>query len=160
MLGHGHQGGQGNAQVVAVKEGEYPLHITLAPGIQLPEDAHLFVFAVIPNGPPMPMELRTDISEQEGAYQVNVEIPGARKEDIDVSIDGRQVSITVETRSEKREEKGKDIHTERYQGTAYRAFTLPEEVDRTKASARYEDGVLKLTLPKHGGTEPHRVAVQ
>lgn len=48
---------QGNAQVV-VKEGEYPLHITLAPGIQLPEDAHLFVFAVIPNGPPMPIAVK------------------------------------------------------------------------------------------------------
>lgn len=54
----GAQGGQGNAQVVAVKEGEYPLHITLAPGIQLPEDAHLFVFAVIPNGPPMPIAVK------------------------------------------------------------------------------------------------------
>lgn len=112
------------------------------------------------SGAPLPMELRTDISERDGAYQVNVEIPGAHKEDIDVSIDGRQVSITVETRSEKREEKGKAIHTERYEGTAYRTFTLPEEVDRTKAAARYEDGVLKLTLPKQGGTESHRVAVQ
>lgn len=52
------QAGQGNAQVLAVKEGEYPLHITLAPGIQLPEDAHLFVFAVIPNGPPMPIAVK------------------------------------------------------------------------------------------------------
>ena len=54
----GAQGGQDSAQVVAVKEGEYPLHITLAPGIQLPEDAHLFVFAVIPNGPPMPIAVK------------------------------------------------------------------------------------------------------
>ncbi|MFM5163767.1 c-type cytochrome biogenesis protein CcmI [Aeromonas rivipollensis] len=52
------QAGQGSAQIVAVKEGEYPLHITLAPGIQLPEDAHLFVFAVIPNGPPMPIAVK------------------------------------------------------------------------------------------------------
>ncbi|MFM5134524.1 c-type cytochrome biogenesis protein CcmI [Aeromonas rivipollensis] len=54
----GAQAGQGSAQVLAVKEGEYPLHITLAPGIQLPEDAHLFVFAVIPNGPPMPIAVK------------------------------------------------------------------------------------------------------
>ncbi|HCH53339.1 MAG TPA: c-type cytochrome biogenesis protein CcmI [Aeromonas sp.] len=52
------QAGQGSAQVLAVKEGGYPLHITLAPGIQLPEDAHLFVFAVIPNGPPMPIAVK------------------------------------------------------------------------------------------------------
>uniref|UniRef100_UPI003CD0D4E1 c-type cytochrome biogenesis protein CcmI/CycH n=1 Tax=Aeromonas taiwanensis TaxID=633417 RepID=UPI003CD0D4E1 len=45
-------------QVLAVKEGEFPLRITLAPGIQLPEDAHLFVFAVIPNGPPMPIAVK------------------------------------------------------------------------------------------------------
>lgn len=51
-------GTQAPAQVLAVKEGEYPLHITLAPGIQLPEDAHLFVFAVIPNGPPMPIAVK------------------------------------------------------------------------------------------------------
>ncbi|MFM5585385.1 c-type cytochrome biogenesis protein CcmI [Aeromonas rivipollensis] len=57
------QAGQGNAQVV-VKEGEYPLHITLAPGIQLPEDAHLFVFAVIPNGPPMPIAVKRIPSPQ------------------------------------------------------------------------------------------------
>ncbi|MEZ6929028.1 c-type cytochrome biogenesis protein CcmI [Aeromonas sp. S16(2024)] len=54
----GAQAGQGSAQVLAVKEGEYPLHITLAPGILLPEDAHLFVFAVIPNGPPMPIAVK------------------------------------------------------------------------------------------------------
>ena len=54
----GAQAEQGHAQVLAVKEGEYPLHITLAPGIQLPEDAHLFVFAVIPNGPPMPIAVK------------------------------------------------------------------------------------------------------
>lgn len=50
--------GQAQAQVLAVKEGEYPLHITLAPGIQMPEDAHLFVFAVIPDGPPMPIAVK------------------------------------------------------------------------------------------------------
>ena len=54
------QTNQAAAQVqeLAVKEGEFPLHITLAPGIQLPEDAHLFVFAVIPNGPPMPIAVK------------------------------------------------------------------------------------------------------
>ena len=52
------QSEQAQTQVLAVKEGEFPLHITLAPGIQLPEDAHLFVFAVIPNGPPMPIAVK------------------------------------------------------------------------------------------------------
>ena len=111
-------------------------------------------------GLPTPMELRTDVHDVEGAYQVSVEIPGARKEDIEVDIDGRQVSISVETHGEKREEKDKAIHTERYVGSAYRSFTLPEEVDRSKASARYEEGVMKLTLPKQGGAASHRVAVQ
>mgnify|MGYP000261094886 CR=1 FL=1 len=50
--------GQAQAEVLAVKEGEFPLHITLAPGIKMPEDAHLFVFAVIPNGPPMPIAVK------------------------------------------------------------------------------------------------------
>jgi cytochrome c-type biogenesis protein CcmI len=49
---------QAPAQVLEVKAGEFPLHVTLAPGIQLPEDAHLFVFAVIPNGPPMPIAVK------------------------------------------------------------------------------------------------------
>ncbi|MCW0507158.1 c-type cytochrome biogenesis protein CcmI [Aeromonas piscicola] len=49
---------QAPAQVQEVKAGEFPLHVTLAPGIQLPEDAHLFVFAVIPNGPPMPIAVK------------------------------------------------------------------------------------------------------
>ncbi|HEH9403220.1 c-type cytochrome biogenesis protein CcmI [Aeromonas bestiarum] len=51
-------GTQAPAQVLEVKAGEFPLHVTLAPGIQLPEDAHLFVFAVIPNGPPMPIAVK------------------------------------------------------------------------------------------------------
>ncbi|HHQ4695350.1 TPA: c-type cytochrome biogenesis protein CcmI [Aeromonas veronii] len=45
-------------QPLAVKEGEFPIHVTLAAGIQMPEDAHLFVFAVVPNGPPMPIAVK------------------------------------------------------------------------------------------------------
>lgn len=111
-------------------------------------------------GTPTTLELRTEITEREGAYQVNVDVPGVDKKDIDVSIDGRQVAITVESHRQKREEKDKVIYTERFEGRSYRAFTLPEEVDRTKAQARYEDGVLKLTLPRLAGNNAHRLAVQ
>lgn len=111
-------------------------------------------------GPEVP-EIRMDVSEDDKAYRVKAEIPGVRKEDIKVSVDGNQVSISAEVRREKEEKKGEAvIRSERYYGTQYRGFTLDRDVDQGKAEAKYENGVLELVLPKKEGTTPQHLAVK
>ena len=105
-------------------------------------------------------EIRLDVKEIEKAYMVHAEIPGVRKEDIDVSIDGSLVSIRAEVRREK-EEKGETmLRSERYYGAMTRSFTLATEVDEKTATAKYSDGVLELTLPKKPGGTTRRLQVQ
>jgi HSP20 family protein len=94
-------------------------------------------------------QIRIDVAEDEQAYTVKAEIPGVKKEDISVSLDGNQVTISAEVKKEKEEKKGeRTLRTERYYGSVARSFALDYDVDEAKAAAKYEDGVLKLTLPK------------
>jgi len=105
-------------------------------------------------------KMRIDVTENDGAYSVKAEIPGAAKDDIDVCIDGNQVSVGVEVKREsKKKDDERDVYTERYYGQVYRSFTLPIEVDSDKASAQYEHGVLTLTLPKMGNGSVRKVTV-
>src|SRR5690606_41658809 len=99
------------------------------------------------------------VDEDDRAYRVRIEIPGGRKKDIDVSITGSQVSVSAEVRREKKQEKEREIYSERYVGQASRSFTLPAEVDADKAEARYDDGVLELTLPKKANGNGRRLQV-
>jgi len=93
--------------------------------------------------------IKVDVSEADAAYNVKADIPGVKKEDIHVSIDGNQVSIEAELKKEKEEKKGeKVVRSERYYGSQYRSFTLGSEIDSGKAEAKYQDGVLELKLPK------------
>lgn len=94
-------------------------------------------------------EIRFDISEDETNDCVEAEIPGAEKRDIELSIDGNQVSIGVETKRQARSPAGeKDLYSERSYGKARRFFMLPTDVDAAKAEARYENGALAIALPK------------
>jgi HSP20 family protein len=104
--------------------------------------------------------IRMDLSETEQAYVVKAEIPGVKKEDIKVSIDGNQVAISAEVRKEEDQKNGSMVRSERYYGQQYRSFTLPQEVDDQKAEAKYQDGMLELTLPKKPGTGGKQVAIQ
>jgi HSP20 family protein len=108
-----------------------------------------------------PVKIRIDVKEDDKSYQVHAELPGVKKEDINVSIDGNQVSISAEVKREKEEKQGeKVLRTERYYGKVYRAFALAQDVDQEGASARYENGVLELTLPKKQAAAQKRLAVQ
>lgn len=104
--------------------------------------------------------IRMDVSETDQAYLAKAEIPGVKKDDIKVAIDGNQVSITAEVKKEEEKKSGSMIRSERYYGQQYRSFTLPQEVDDTKAEARYQDGMLELTLPKKPGTGGKQLAIQ
>jgi HSP20 family protein len=101
----------------------------------------------------MGMTPRMDVTENDQAYIVKAEIPGIKKDDIKVNVDGNQVTITAQTEQES-EQKGENmLCTERSWGQYYRSFTLPQPVDDTQAKAEYHDGILELTLPKKiGGT--------
>ena len=106
-------------------------------------------------------QIRMDVSEDEKAYHVKAEIPGVRKEDVKVSIDGDQVSIGAEVRKEKEEKKGETIiRSERYYGNQFRGFTVAQQIDSTKAEARYENGILELTLPKKEPNSAKQIAVK
>lgn len=102
-------------------------------------------------------KMRLDVSEDDKAYVVKAEIPGVKKEDIKVSVDGKQISISAEVKREKEEKEGKKlVRSERYYGSVSRSFTLAHDVDPGAAQAKYNDGVLELVLPKKpGGNGQH-----
>ena len=105
------------------------------------------------------MDMRLDVNEDDKGYIVNIDMPGVKKEDIDISIEGNQVAVRAEVKREKSRDKGKEIYNERYSGQAYRSFTLPAEIDSTAAQANYDGGVLTLTLPKKTGTASKHLSV-
>jgi HSP20 family protein len=105
--------------------------------------------------------IKLDLSEQDDSYTVKAEIPGVRKEDIDIRIDGNQVTISAEVKTEKEEKEGSRVlRRERHQGYSSRSFTLACPVDETRSDAKYKDGVLELKLPKKAATSSKRLAVQ
>jgi HSP20 family protein len=105
--------------------------------------------------------IKIEVTEANGEYKVLAELPGVKKEDIHVNIDGDQVSITAETRAERDvKEGGRVLHSERQFGKVSRAFRLAQEVDDAKASARYTDGVLELTLPKKAAAAAKQLTIQ
>jgi len=110
--------------------------------------------------PAEPM-IRLDVTEDERAYHVKADIPGVKKEDIRVEIEGNQVSLTAEVRRETEEKKGETlVHSERFHGKQFRSFNLQQDIDRQKAEAKFVDGVLNLVLPKTGVTPAQRINVQ
>ena len=119
-----------------------------------------FMRPVLLEGQPQ-MQIKMDVKEDDNAYTVHADIPGVKKEDIHVSIEGNQVSISAETRTEKEEKKGeKVLRSERYYGKVARSFTLAHDVDEAKSQAKYPDGVLELTLPKKPATAGRKLAIQ
>ncbi len=101
-------------------------------------------------------QIRMDISEAGSEYVVKAEIPGVKKDDIHVSIDGNLVSISAEVKHEmETTEVGTLLRSERSYGKAMRSFRLDQDVLEDKAEAKYADGVLELKLPKKNGA-PHK----
>jgi HSP20 family protein len=105
---------------------------------------------------PTPEKIKVDVKETDKAYVVQAEVPGVAKEDIHVSLDGNVVSLRAEVKqldTETRDEKV--LRTERYYGAVSRSFQLPMEIDQAEARAKYDNGVLTLTLPKKlsGGSQ-------
>jgi HSP20 family protein len=107
------------------------------------------------------LQVKIDVEEKEKSYLVRADLPGVKKEDINVRIDGNIVQIDAETKQEKDiKEKGKVLRSERYYGAVSRTFSLAQDVDDTKAVAKYENGVLTLELPKKEAAASKRLMVQ
>ncbi|MCM2307388.1 MAG: Hsp20 family protein [Sulfuritalea sp.] len=105
-------------------------------------------------------QMKLDVTEDDKAYTVKAEIPGVKKEDIHISVDGNLVSISAEVKKETEKKEGKKVvHSERYFGQVSRSFTLDKEVDQGAATAKYTDGVLEAVLPKKQGTAATQIAV-
>ena len=105
--------------------------------------------------------VKLDLHELDTSYTVKAEIPGVRKEDIDVRVDGNTVTISAEVKKEKEEKKeGRVLRRERQEGYASRSFTLACPVNEAEAEAKYENGVLSLTLPKKAAGSKKRLSVQ
>ncbi|OZA29158.1 MAG: heat-shock protein Hsp20 [Hydrogenophilales bacterium 17-61-9] len=107
------------------------------------------------------MQIKMDVKEDDNGYTVHADIPGVKKEDIQVNIEGNQVSISAETKAEKEEKKDeKVLRSERYVGKVARSFTLAHDIDEAKAQAKYSDGVLELMLPKKAASSAKKLAIQ
>jgi len=105
--------------------------------------------------------MKVDVAETNGAYTVTAELAGVRKEDIQVAIDGAQVTLAAEVKREKEvKEDERVLHAERTFGKVSRSFTLAQEVDEGKAEAKFRDGVLELKLPKKAAAARKQISIQ
>lgn len=106
-------------------------------------------------------QFRIDVKEDDGAYVVQAEIPGVKKEDINVTINGNQVTISAEVKREREDRQGeKVLRSERYYGKVYRGFSLAQDVDEASAQAKYNEGVLELRLPKKAAVSARKISIQ
>lgn len=113
------------------------------------------------HGDPLPAQIKVDVKEAPGAYTVQAEIPGVAKEDIHVTIDGNVVTLRAEIKQEDRQrEDEKVLRSERYYGAVSRSFQLPVDIDKAAAKARYDSGVLQLTLPKKSSVAGQRLTIE
>jgi HSP20 family protein len=104
--------------------------------------------------------VKVDVTEQEKQYIVHAELPGMKKEDINVHIDGPVVSISAERKQEKEVKDGaRVLRTERYFGKMSRSFQLGAVLDDANAAAKFNDGVLELTLPKKLAAASKRLTI-
>lgn len=118
-----------------------------------PEMFRRFMRPMAVGGFDAPTEIRVDVSENDKSYEIRAEVPGFKKEEIRVTVDGSYVSISADTKREKEQEAKprageRTLVKELFYSSASRGFRLEHDVDEKHAVAKFEDGVLKLSLPK------------
>lgn len=110
---------------------------------------------------PTPVVIKMDVTETENGYLIHSEMPGVKKEDIDVAIEGNQVTITAEVKREWESKEGdRMLRNERYFGNIYRGFTLPAELDESACDATYQNGILELKLVRKAAAPGKRLAIR
>lgn len=109
---------------------------------------------------PQEMQIRMDVTRADDAYRIVAEMPGVKKEDIHVTVEGSQVTIMGEVKKETEERKGEEVvRKERYYGKVSRSFMMPQDIDESRVVAKYEDGLLTLTLPNRVKSSAKKIAV-
>jgi HSP20 family protein len=103
---------------------------------------------------------RVDIAETDEAFVIKAEIPEVNKDDVKVTVDNGVLTIRGERKQEKEEEGQRFHRVERHYGSFTRSFTLPDNVDETKVTAAFKDGMLKLQIPKAGEPKPEVIEVK
>jgi HSP20 family protein len=112
------------------------------------------------HGQPLETNFKVDIKESDKGFTIKAQVPGVKKEDIHISVDGSLVTIQAETKQvDQKTVDEKVIRSECYYGTVSRTFQLPTEVDQGATKANYENGILNLVLPKKNGGNPHQIKV-
>jgi len=112
------------------------------------------------------VSIKVDVTEKDGAYVVHAEIPGVKKDDIQVTIEGNQVTIAAEVKKawEQKDAEAKNgerlLRSERYYGAVYRSFVLPVDLDEATSEAKYENGVLELKLAKKPTLAGRKLTIQ
>ena len=101
-----------------------------------------------------------DLYEDKDNVIVKAELPGMKKEDIDVSLHEGALSISGERKSEEKFEDAETYRAERFVGRFHRTVTLPSAVDGAKVTAQYKDGILTITLPKTEEAKPKQIEVK
>lgn len=106
------------------------------------------------------VQIKMEVKENDKNYTVHAEIPGVKKDDIHVTVEGNQVVISAEVKNEKEIKEGeKVLRSERYYGKMSRSFSLGQDVDESAAQAKYTDGVLELVLPKKIATASKKLTI-
>jgi len=110
---------------------------------------------------PSPEKITVEVKENGDNIIVQAEVPGVSRDDIDISVEGNLVTIKAEVKQYDADtENDKVLHSERYYGSVQRSFALPSRVVPGKSSAKYEDGILTLTLPKETPSETKKISVK
>lgn len=100
-----------------------------------------------------------DIKEEKDRFVLNADLPGVKREDIDITMEDGVLSIRGDRRLEEVKEEGEYKRIERAYGTFYRRFSLPDTADADNISARSEDGVLEVVIPKRESVKPRRIEI-
>lgn len=112
------------------------------------------------HGDPLPAPIKVEVRETAEAYTVEAELPGVPKDEIQVTIEDDVVTLRAEIKQQDEQREGQRVlRSERYYGAVSRAFQLPQRVDKDAAKARFDNGVLRLTLPKKAAASAQRLAI-
>ncbi len=106
--------------------------------------------------------MKTDVREQENSYEIDVDLPGLKKEDVQLTLENGVLSIAAGkemNKEEKDEKSGRVIRQERYSGAMSRSFYVGDNVTEEDISAKMENGVLSLTIPKKGPKLPEKKTI-
>lgn len=103
--------------------------------------------------------LRIDVEDKPDSYSLTASLPGFEPDDVDISITGRTVTVSAESREETDKTEGSYVLRERYRGSLIRRLILPGAVDAANGTSEFKNGVLTISLPKASGSETHKVAI-